>query len=83
MPCRALDNQMLCALQAVFQSSEVGYSIPYILNSRGNCHSSLAALVRSAIYIASCSVLDSGGACMHAWCGAAGMMTMRGRIEAP
>eukprot|EP00892_Ulva_mutabilis_P003677 jgi/Ulvmu1/1681/UM115_0010.1 len=30
--------------QAIQLGSEVGYSIPYVLNSRGNCHASIAAL---------------------------------------
>lgn len=30
--------------QAIQLGTEVGYSIPYVLNSRGNCHASIAAL---------------------------------------
>lgn len=33
--------------QALQYASQVGYSIPYVLNSRGNCHSSLAAEAES------------------------------------
>jgi hypothetical protein len=45
--------------EAVYQSSELGYSIPYILNSRGNCHASLAALVRSCALCIAHESLDN------------------------
>lgn len=38
------------SLQALRLAAEVGYSVPYVLNSRGNCHASLAALVRTAAH---------------------------------
>ena len=50
----------LVAMQAVYQSSEVGFSIPYILNSRGNCHSSLAALVRTPLATAAFRHMHAG-----------------------
>lgn len=44
----AKSPQVVSYLQAIQLGTEVGYSIPYVLNSRGNCHASIAALVRLA-----------------------------------
>ena len=38
-------------VQALMFAGELGFNIPYVLNSRGNCYSSLATLVRSLLLL--------------------------------